>query len=531
MKLYKSYFKEFIELFPTLQDNLQLKEYKYLQKHYENSLSIEHVENQKKLYNKYLILLKNKKLDHYGKVLKQTLEIYLDAFKTNLDLMPLEHMDNPIPFFCEDASGNLFYKFKTHQDYYDFLNKTREFKEYINSCIEKMREGIKKKITLPKILAEKLLEQIKGIKKTKPYKNNNVPKNLKFNFNIEIEYHIDNMLKNLIFFLENEYIKNCRQTFGLSQLKDGKKMYKYLIKSYTSLDIDPLEIHQYGLEEVTRIHKEMLIIKDKLGFKDNLDKFNEYLINRKDLKFKSGDEVLKTYRNELKKINNTVIKNQFKDKISHECLIVRVPKFNEDYAAGAYYIAGSVDGSRKGKYYMNLKKIDELTKMDVRSLTLHEANPGHHFQLTHMLDKDHPLFIKSTTLAETGYVEGWGLYCENLGEYESLESLYGKLNMEMARALRLVIDTGIHYFNWSIKKSLNFMKKYQFESENKLLDHIFRYMAIPGQALTYKLGERIFLNLKKKYVEKGNMNIKDFHYKCLRFGNMPINLLEKSFEY
>ena len=532
MKLYEKYFDELIELHPTINDYLQIEKYNHLKNKYPNSISKAEIAKQKRFYEKYLNLINKKKnLNHYDRVLQYTLKMDLKSFEHPFHLIPLEHMDNPISTFCENASGNYLYKFKTKQDYLSFIERTRDFGTFICTCINNMIEGIEKGITMPKVLAEKLLKQLKDIITTKPYLNNNIKVKLDIDYNKIIEKILVEYIKKLIYFLEKIYIQKCRKTYGIGDLNMGKKMYRYLAKYSVALDLRIDQIHNYGLKEIDRIHKEMLEIKQKLNFKGSLDEFNKYLSKRKDLKFRSKEDLLNTYRDEVKKINKTVMKENFKDKISHNCLIAKVPEYNEAYAASAYYMPGDIFGRRKGKFYMNLGKFKDLSKIEVESLTLHEANPGHHYQLTLMLDSNHPHFIKASSGNETSFEEGWGLYVESLGSYKTLESYYGKLNMEMTRALRLVVDTGIHYYSWSPKKCLKLMMKYSFEKEDALMDQIYRYMAIPGQALAYKTGEKKFLDLKKKYVDKAGMDIKEFHHKCLRFGSMPLYLLEKSFEY
>jgi len=221
------------------------------------------------------------------------------------------------------------------------------------------------------------------------------------------------------------------------------------------------------------------------------------------------------------KLNKFIMKKLFKKKISHDYLIEAVPKYNEKYAPSAYYVLGDLNKKRKGKFYINLGNLKTHNKIYVESLSLHEGNPGHHYQITYVNDSNLPLFIKIGSF--TAYDEGWALYCENLGEYNDILSYYGKLNMEMLRALRLVIDTGIHYYEWSESRCLSFMKRYLFDDEKNILSEIHRYMANPGQALAYKIGELSIINLKKKY--KGD--IKNFHEEVLELGSIPLEILNK----
>mgnify|MGYP001247511375 CR=1 FL=1 len=529
--LYKKYFNELLNLNPSINDFLGLEEYKNIKHRFENTLDDTYISKQKDLCKKYLTLVKKKeKLNHFDRVLKYNLSLELEYYDYQLIYLTLDHENNPISFFCETAAGDLFYKFKTNKDYYDFVLKTKDFVKYLESCIRYMKVGIEKKIILPKILSEKLYDQLIDIVKNKPYIKKNVPKNLKIDYNKTIEDLLLPVLKKLILFMKTEYIKNSRNTYGISNLPNGKKMYEYLVRKNLGLkSVNIKDIHDYGLSEVKRIQNEMIAIKNRFSFKGNLQKFNEYFKNRKDLKFKNKQELLKIYRSMQKEINNTVIKQLFKTDISHECLITPVPKFNEKHAPSAYYIPGSIDKKRKGKFYINCLNLEDLSKAEVESLTLHETIPGHHFQLTTMLDSKLPLFIKSSSGNETAYEEGWALYCETLGEYKTKESYYGKLNAEMLRAVRLVVDTGIHYYNWNPEKSIKYMMKYCFDDKDIITSEVYRYMAYPAQALSYKMGERIFHKLKKKYVDSGKLDIKEFHKRCLRFGSMPIHLLESSF--
>ena len=181
---------------------------------------------------------------------------------------------------------------------------------------------------------------------------------------------------------------------------------------------------------------------------------------------------------------------------------------------------GDLEGNRLGTFYINTRDITNHSKMEVESLSLHEGIPGHHLQLTYLYDNNFPIFLK--TIDFTAYEEGWALYCESLGDYKDPLSYYGKLNAEMMRALRLIVDTGIHYYNWSFKKSFDLFKKYTFMKDSDIEAEIHRYIAIPGQALAYKIGEKVFLDLKN---EK-NLDEKSFHDLVLKNGPMPLNLLK-----
>jgi len=525
MKLYETYFNDYIHLNPSLNDCLNLCNFTHLKKKLENQYSQNHIKKQKELHKKYLTILEKKKRPNiYDKTLMYICNDTLDALKYNFDLIPLNHQENMIEYILEMGNGSGLYAFSKKQDYIDFIEKIQIFSEIVDCIIINYRKGIKKKYTMPKIMAEKLIEQLKELLKSKSWTNNDIKYKLDFNFNDTCESIFSPPIKNLIQFLEKDYIKHCRLTIGMCGLPNGLKEYKYLVKSSTTLsNITVEKIHQYGLEEVDRIYNEMTIIKDKMKFKGNMKEFNIYLKKRRDLKFKSKEEVLEHYRNELKTINKSIMKTKFYNNVKGKCYVVPVPKYNEDYSAEAYYMGGDLDGKRNAKFYINLKNIKELNKIEIESLTLHEANPGHHYQITYVNESDTiPLFLKC--YPNDAYQEGWALYCENLGKYKTFESYYGKLVLEMLRALRLVVDTGIHYYGWSFNKTFKYYKKYSFDSGDKIISQLHRYIAIPTQALSYKIGEKVILELYNKY-KRNNGTSKDFHQKILEHGPIPLELL------
>ena len=384
-----------------------------------------------------------------------------------------------------------------------------------------MRKGISKKYTLPFIITQKLIEQCQELITNKSYINKNIKFKLDFDYNKTVKELLEPPIHNLIHFLKNEYLKNARKSIGMCDLPNGKKEYEHLVESSTTLkSINVNQIHQYGLSEVARIYSSMNDIKDKLKFKGTLKEFNKYLRTRKDLNYKSKDELLKNYEDELHSINNTIMKTHFHNNVKGKCLVLPVPSYNEDFSAEAYYMGGDLEMNRPGKFYINLKNIKENNKIEIESLTLHEANPGHHYQITYVNEsKKIPLFLKA--YQNDAYHEGWALYCENLGRYKTYESFYGKLVLEMIRALRLVVDTGIHYYGWNFKKTFDYYKKYSFDSDEQIKTQLLRYIAIPTQALSYKIGEKILLELKNEF--KGN--IKDFHERVLKYGPIPLEIL------
>ena len=533
MKIYNNYFDEYITLTPSLYDCLNLSNYKELKKHMENPLSMDHIIKQKELHTKYLTILgKKKKPNVYDKTLMYICDDVLESYNYNFELTPINHQENILYYILEMASGEGIYTFNKKQDYYDFITKMCNFDEIIDSIIYNMQKGITLKYTLPKILVEKLMSQIKELLTNKSYLNKSIKYKLNFDFNAKCASIFVPSLNKLHDFLKHKYLSNARSSIGMNGLPNGLREYKYLVKSSTTLkNITVDSIHTYGLSEVKRISKEMNIIKDKLEFKGTLKEFNKWLSKRRDLNFKSKQNLLSDYKNELKLINNTVMKTQFFSNVKGKCQIIPIPKSNEEFSAEAYYMGGDLEGKRQGKFYINLKNYKDNNKIEIESLTLHEANPGHHYQITYVIESETiPLFLKC--YPNDAYQEGWALYCENLGKYKTYESYYGKLVLEMIRALRLVVDTGIHYYGWSYTKTFNYYKRYSFDTDSKIKDQLLRYIALPSQALSYKVGERFILELKNKF--KSNFNnkhksSKEFHQKILEHGPLPLEILKETF--
>jgi len=280
--------------------------------------------------------------------------------------------------------------------------------------------------------------------------------------------------------------------------------------------------------EVERIHKEMKQIQDVLQYKGTRKQFFNYMRNRKDLKFKSKKELLSVYKTKVKYIESNLMPNLFHTKIKSKCEVLPVPKYNEEFASEAYYQEGDINGRRPGKFFINLKNIKDNSKIDVEALVLHEAIPGHHYQLSMVNEHDdYPMFIKMYGVES--YLEGWALYCENLGEFKTPEDYFGKLVMELLRAIRLVVDTGIHYYDWSYDKTYNYIVSNGYETKSLIESQIIRYISLPGQALAYKIGEKCFIDCLNKFLEDGGTDIRDFHLKVLEDGVLPLHLLREKF--
>lgn len=334
----------------------------------------------------------------------------------------------------------------------------------------------------------------------------------------ELELFID--------FFKNEYLNNCRDSISINEIVNNN-IYKNIIKSY-DINLDANKIHEIGIKEVNRINNLIKKIMKKLNFNGTVDEFHEKMKKDKNNLYKKGSE-LKTDIIKYKKLfDKEVVKKQFNIFPSSDYVI---KKFNEDVSENlpcGSYLPGSIFGpKRKGIFYMN--SIVMSPKYDVPSLVLHEGNPGHHFQATISQDSKKINFI---TIFHPNiiipYDEGWGLYVEGLYQYEDLMLEYGKLNSELFRAVRLVVDTGIHEKKWSREKAVNYMKNNLGHGDGEIESEVNRYIADPGQSLCYKIGQMQILKLKKEFLKKNN-DVKEFHKKFLENGEIPLSLLKLYF--
>ena len=519
------YIDEYILLNPSYNDFIGLPKFKSLRKHWENDLSDSHTEACKALYKKYLLeMSKKKKLNVWEESFVYDLNMGLKLMDSPGQYMPIDHLDNTILFYIELSLGESLYTFKTKEDYDFFINKTMEFEIWCYSAIQKMKEGIQKKCTLPKFSVVKMISQLKDALKDKDYKDHKVKVKLDYDFIDILDKKLVTIIKRMLQFLENIYLKHATNKIGFSHYPNGKKYYRLYVESETTTKMSIKQIHNLGLKEVKRIHNEMNNIKDELGFQGTLREFNESINKNIKLKFKDKKEMDKVYKDYQKYIAKNVM-NLFPDKIAHKAIIKQVPSYLEDGSSAAYYMPGDVIGNRKGIFYYNSQKPKLTNKYEAEALSLHEDSPGHHYQITLTnLNKKIPLFIK--LLDNNAYVEGWGLYSENLGVYENKYNYMGKLNMEMLRAIRLVVDTGIHYYDWSVDDCISYFKQYSNTPKHEMESEIYRYIVSPAQALSYKIGEISLLKLRDMYLSKGK-TIQQFHHDVLIDGPLPLEVLTK----
>jgi uncharacterized protein (DUF885 family) len=352
--------------------------------------------------------------------------------------------------------------------------------------------------------------------------------------------HVAPALAALQKFLEGPYLSAAPEAPGVSQFRGGREVYAYLARASTTTTLTPEAIHQIGLKEVARIRAEMDKLKAEVGFQGTLPAFFDHLRNDDRFKFKGPDDVLEKTRAASKRIDPTVVK-LFRTLPRMPYGIEPIP---EAQAADSppYYERPSADGTRAGAYYVNTLR-PELT-WNTMSVALHETVPGHHFQIALAMEMGElPKFRRfgtSTSYADgwalggaTAYVEGWGLYSESLGDelgvYDDPYQKFGRLSNEMWRAVRLVVDTGMHALQWDRQKAIDYFKDQAPSAEDGIAAEVDRYIAWPAQALAYKIGDLKIQELRRRSAEKlgDRFDVKEFHDVVLLAGPLPLELLEK----
>lgn len=460
------------------------------------------------------------------------------------NLMPIHQFWGTHLTMGQYAGGTSGQPFKTEKDYTNFLKRMDLYSVWIDSAMVYMKKGIEKGAVLPKSLTEKVIPQFaematpniednlfySAIKIMPAEFSDATKKDLAAKYTAVINDKLIPQYKKMTAFLKNEYLPASRSTSGIGSLPFGKDLYAAYVKQWTTTEMTPEEIHQLGLNEVARLHAEMEKVKTQVGFKGTLMEFFDYVRNKPELKpFKKPEEVIANFERIYSVIKPNVDKLfSLQPKTKFE--IRRTEAFREK-TASAEYMQGTADGSRPGIFYVPITDVKEYNLYGDEDLFLHEAIPGHHFQISLQQENASlPDFRKFNWFG--AYGEGWALYTESLGKelglYQDPYQYFGMLGNEMHRAVRLVVDTGMHSKGWTREQAIKYSLENEAESEASITVEIERYMAIPGQALSYKIGQLKILELRKRAQEKmgPKFDIKKFHQKVLESGVMPLALLE-----
>jgi uncharacterized protein (DUF885 family) len=466
----------------------------------------------------------------------------------SFELMPLFQIQSLHLYVAQLAAGGSVQPFKTVEDYDNWLKRVDDYLSFLDTSISMMKEGMSKNIVLPTVLTQKMIPQLDEFISNpvnehlfyKPILS--MPESINEEDRTRISADYSTMIINKLKpkytefkqFLVNEYLPVCRETSGIGALPNGQETYNYLIKLHTTTNMTADEIHELGKSEVARILVEMEAAKNKIGFEGDIKAFFEFVRNSPEqMPFTDPQQVIDNF-NSIKERINMTLNQVFELKPKADFVVRRTEAFREA-SASAEYVPGTKDASRAGIFYVPIPDVKKYNKFTAEALFLHEAIPGHHYQLSLQQENTElPEFLHPESMGV--FVEGWALYAESLGTelglYKDPIQYFGMLSMEMHRAIRLVVDTGIHSKGWTREQAIQYSLDNEADSEESVIAEIERYMATPGQALSYKIGQLKIRELRTKAESKlgDTFSITEFHNQVLNSGSLPLVLLEEKID-
>ena len=459
-------------------------------------------------------------------------------------LTPVSQFFSVPNFLVMLGSGATAQPFKTPEDYDNWISRSTGFVNHVDLSITKMREGVELGVVQPRILMEKALPQLAAQVVADPEQSDfwqpvaNMPDSFadeeRARITAAYRDHISNVLSpaysKLHDYIRDDYLPNARETIGQSDLPGGADHYAFMVRETTTTDYTPEEIHEIGKREAERIFSEMQRVKDEVGFEGDMQAFFEHLRTDPKYFFETEEAIIGAYDALRTKINPTLDKS-FDVKPSADYVVKPVEAFRAKSMAAAQYFTGTPDGSRPGIFYVNTYDLPSRPNYVMEALSLHEASPGHHFQLSLAQEmEDLPPFRKFG--GYTAFSEGWGLYAESLGKelglYTDPLQYFGMLYFDIWRANRLVVDTGMHAMGWSREDAIAWMTSNSPITEVDVVAEVERYIAIPSQALAYKIGQLKIRELRTRAEEAlgDAFDVREFHNQVLTTGALPLFVLE-----
>ena len=475
-------------------------------------------------------------------MLQREISVGKDGLRFPDHLMPIQQFWGLTLTLPQFGSGTSAQPFKNKADYEKFIQRMKSFGEWSDTAIANMRRGMSAGYVLPKALALKVIPQLADLAKKD---SNNVfytplrllpadidstgRNELRTAYKAAIEQYVLPSYAKLHDFFVNEYLPKTRTSTGIDGLPNGKEWYAHLIRFWTTTDLTPDQIFATGEREVARIRSEMDSVKNSTGFTGDLPAFFNFIRTDKQFRiFTAPSQVLDSFRAIEQKIMPAV--KQLYGHLPRTKFEIRQTEAFRAASASAEYMPGNPDGSRPGIFYVPILDAATFNYTGMECLFLHEAIPGHHFQTSIQQENDSlPKFRRFNWIGSYG--EGYALYCESLGRdlglYTNPYSYFGHLSDEIHRAIRLVVDVGMHSKGWTREQAIKYMMDNEPVSEHEAVSEIERYMAIPGQALSYKIGELKIRELRNKYSQSAGFSIKDFHDELLKDGCVPLSVLEE----
>ena len=469
--------------------------------------------------------------------------------RSNIENIELKEWEMPVSqlggIHLDAAQITSLLPFATTKDYDDYTKRLRNFPKQVDDTIANMRKGTRDGLMPPKFLLEKVANQANGIATSEPEKTpfaqpvekfpDSVPDADRVRLRAEVldavRVAVLPAYKKFTAFVRDEYAPRGRKDVGLWSLPDGAKRYAVRVRQSTTTNLSAEEIHQIGLREVARIEGEMLVIAKALGFND-LKSFRASLSTNPDLKAKSREQILQLYRGYIDQMY-AKLPQLFGRLPKAKLIVVPVEAFREAEAPGAQYEPGAPDGSRPGRVQVNTGGATERKTINMESTAYHEGVPGHHMQIAIAQELTGLPEFRRFAASYTAYVEGWALYSEKLGKevgfYTNPYNDYGRLQDEMLRAIRLVVDTGMHAKHWTREQTVQFFHDHTSEDEIEVQNETDRYIVWPGQALGYKVGSIKITDLRERARRElgDRFAIRAFHDEVLGAGALPLDVLEQ----
>lgn len=433
--------------------------------------------------------------------------------------------------------------FTTKSDYLNWFERVKGYTQNVKNSLINNREGLSKGYTQPRLVTEGVVSQIESLLDAEinshPYlrvflgSDEVLGKDDAQELISEVKTYILEELnpayQELATFLREEYLPQSRTGIGIKEVPNGREWYEYLARYHTTTDLTPDEIHEIGLQEVARIRSEMEDVMESVAWEGDFRSFLEFLRTDPQFYYETGEELLDAYRAMSKKID-AYMPTLFNKLPRAPYGVIPIPMESAPFTTTAYYNAPSA--GRPGYFYANLYKPETRPKYEIPVLTVHEAVPGHHHQISLAQELENVPNFRNY-LSFTAFVEGWGLYSEQLGEsmglYEDPYDKIGQLTYDMWRAIRLVVDTGMHYKDWTRDDAINLFLENTAKTQQDIENEVDRYIAWPGQALAYKIGQLKIMELRDKAkAELGdNFDIRDYHDFILSFGSIPLSIMEE----
>ena len=546
--LFKSYYQDYLRLNPLQATSLGDTRYN---DQMPNTITQGYRNQVRDFYTRYKAQLQFFDRATLGQNDQMSYDILVHQCDLNLEgllykdyLMPINQLRSPPSNMAQLASGTGNQPFKTITDYENWIKRVDAFLPWVDSAIVNMKKGMASGFTISKVNAEKIIPQLTNfdhgpatahmyympIKKFPTDFSPADTARLATAYRDMIDNRVIPAHQKLKKFIEEEYIPACRTTDGIDGIPGGKEYYTYALKRSTTTNMTADEIFKLGHSEVARISAQMDSIKNVVKFKGTLPEFFDNLRTKKDLMpFKTGAEVIAAYNTIHERMKPNLVK--MFDKVPKMGFEVRQIEAFREATSSAHYSVGIPGGARNGIFYFPLRDVTKYSTLAMEDLFLHEAIPGHHYQIALKVENTElPEFRRISS--DGAYTEGWGLYAESLGKelglYQDPYSYMGMLSGEMHRAIRLVVDAGLHSQGWTRQQAIDYFKEHGPQPESTIISEVERYMANPAQATSYKIGQLKILELRAKAEKElgDKFDIKEFHNQILDSGSLPLTLLE-----